>query len=371
LEYQHPDHLHYLYEKPLEVYRSTYPVIEYIYSFLRKKGILPLCVFTPSGIHIDFTVNKSSGTFKRLASLGYVNRSTLEKCRAVYKDDIKREKPVPEEDQKAYYGIGILLEAVSAEAMLKMGQRSVLDLNFMDSFINFSRTPTGILSFDISLYGDPVYMRVMRCAGSLHQKNWINPGKYGTRGAFGKKVLRTVVADRFEPERIIDMMSDISNNDWLKDTSGKIPDCTNGIANLIDWYMWWKGRKYHQQFFREAEAVDTALCSPVDGVRDTGNKPGEEEDYYEGLPELPDYLTPVFKSPYPHALRPTNVENLVKFMFERDVPPGLIVKFLYKALAGIKYTQTKDSNTNWDKYDPFLRAMTYVRVYWTKYKLGR
>ncbi|MEM3342351.1 MAG: hypothetical protein QW728_06620, partial [Thermoplasmata archaeon] len=42
LEYQHPDHLHYLYEHPDEVYKITYPVIEHIYNFLRSKGVDPL-----------------------------------------------------------------------------------------------------------------------------------------------------------------------------------------------------------------------------------------------------------------------------------------------------------------------------------------
>ncbi|MEA2081587.1 MAG: hypothetical protein U9O97_02470 [Elusimicrobiota bacterium] len=344
IEYFNIDNPGKVYTDPEEIFTLMEPAYIKIREVFARFNIIPLTIMTGQGYHFSFKISRFSAADKKLEKIGFVS-DNLKKRYQTMKG--RRKRPVSIRHGKAFDGMGKALEYAVHMVIKELAEENfAIPCVITDVAVGkSSRGQREALSFDLSMYGDPIFMRDIRCPFSTHQKHkmqWYKVGKdiaenLAPRLAIPRNdtPLKKIIETRTSPKKTIE---------YAKTVSCKIPDFSKELLNLLTSYEASKMGDIHRDF---------------DGTRIHTEK--EWPATYDALDplSLPECTRLAVLLPNDNMLRPTNIQNLVRVLMFQGWHPKHIAGLITSKYARKQYNWTE----NWEKYDPASRANFYVRIF--------
>ncbi len=327
------------YWKQERTYNSIEPVYQKLLALFQDFGINPLCIMTGQGYHFSFRVTSSSPVKKQLESLGKLESSLVGKYNSTHG---KRVHKVKIEDGLAFDGMGRLLEYLGHRVFESLRKDYVgMPVVFTDTAIGKNKEA---ISIDLSMYGDPVFMRDVRCPFSLYQKHKIFKCKFGESTSMAIPALITL--PRYAPN-LSELLNVRKSFDaavnYAKTSDTTIPESSAGAERLINSYKRSELYKFHKYF---------------DGAEH--DHPEKWHCTYDrlDLSGLPPCVAHCIGEPNPNILRPTNLQTLTRVLMKQGWHP--------KHIAGLvrsKLERNYQWGPQWFKYDASTRANFYIRIF--------
>jgi len=332
-----------VYLNPKRVFGLMEPVYEEILSEFKKYKINPLVTMTGQGYHFVFKIKRFSVTDKKLESIGYVHSTLKEKYKVIKG---RRKRPVSIRHGKAYDGMGRALEYFVDRVIKNLKKRNYkLPLQITDVAVGRGEVGREAISIDLSMYGDPIYMRDIRCPYSSHQKHKIDVWKVGQHIAMNVPARIALPRKNISLDKMLKAREDYNKAvKYAFFYKTDIPDATKEFARLIDDYRNSSLYRFHREFdkvnFDERNIWDRTYNAFDVSI-------------------LPMCLQYTINFPNPNLLKPTNIQTLVRVFLKLNWHPKHIAGFITS-----KYEEKKFNwNENWDKYDGATRAIFYVRIF--------
>ncbi|MCD6311597.1 MAG: hypothetical protein J7M11_03965 [Elusimicrobia bacterium] len=344
LEYYNKKQRSYIYRHQRKVFEWMEPFIKQINARLDGYGINYIIDTTASGYHYWMKISKKSAVFKMLAEEGFIGASLKEKYAQVFSGDVKRTKPVSENEGRAYDCAGKLLEYISQRIRKEMAPgEAKMDITISDAPVDGSGRHDGFSS-DITQYAHPLYMRVFRVIASLHQKNILYYG--------GKTPATDIVRRKdMSVDEVLDCMWDAGKAVGLfSDFHPRLHYSNEGFEKLFNEYKKSETRKLHKEF---EKAVPAKL--------DIGNEPEKIKKHF------------TVQKANPALLEPSILQKMINHYSARSTEK---LKGLLEIIAGFYdnpsyrwYDNTRYTGIDWRKYDAAQAAHFWGRVYFTQFKL--
>lgn len=328
------------YWKAERTYEAIEPIYQKILAIFQDFGINPLCIMTGQGYHFSLRVSNNTEVKKKLEELGKIESSLYGKYNSVHG---RRKHKVNIGDGIAFDGMGRLIEYVG-HLLYKAIQKDYLGMPvvFTDTAIGGKHKEA--ISIDLSMYGDPVFMRDVRCPFSLYQKHKIFTYKFGE--ATARAIPTMITLPRYAPN-LHELLKIRTNFDaateYARTSDTTIPESSPGVDRLISSYKRSQLYKFHK-YFDSAEHDD----------------PGKWQYTYDrfDISSLPPCVAHCLREPNPHILKPTNLQTLTRVLMKIGWHP--------KHIAGLvrsKLERNYGWGTQWFKYDAATRANFYVRIF--------
>ncbi|HRY28737.1 MAG TPA: hypothetical protein P5079_01725 [Elusimicrobiota bacterium] len=346
LEYVNPRRPGEIFRHPRAIFEKIEPIYRAVQKVLYRFNITPLAILTGQGYHFTFRVRQDSAAHRKLEGLGQVNGSLGDKYRTPRG---RRRAVVGEAIGRSFDGMGRLMEYVGHLVLRELRKQKVDSpvLTFTDVAVGGAGES---VSLDFSMYGDPLYMRDIRCPFSGYQKHKVQVWKVGedvarqvpiqvalpriTGEGRSEWALEDILARRGHYERSAELASACRTD---------IPDVSHSVVNLIDSYTRSALYRFHLAF--DAEPQDPPERWP------------QTYDFFDSR-SLPPCVAHCLATPNDHLLKPTNLQALVRVLMKRGWHP--------KHIAGLvrsKYEKKLDWNMDWAKYDPATHANFFVRQF--------
>ncbi len=332
-----------VYAQPEKIFGLLEPAYKKILEVFARYGIKPLPIMTGQGYHFSFRVSRFSAADKMLEKIGSVSPTLKEKYRTVKG---RRKGAVSIRHGKAFDGMGRILEFVVQTVIRELAEENYsLPCVITDVSVGKTNEEREALSFDLSMYGDPIYMRDIRCPFSTHQKHKLQWYKVGReisenippRIALPRKrmTLKKILDKRKKPEEAVKI---------AEKTSCKIPDFSDQFISLIKEYKKSGLYKIHKDF----DKVEPE--KPADW--------GKTYDLFD-LNSIPECVRYCLLFPNDHLLKPTNLQNLTRVLMFKGWHPKHIAGLVTSKFSRPFYNW----HENWEKYDPATRANFYIRIF--------
>ncbi|MDD5091899.1 MAG: hypothetical protein PHQ23_13410 [Candidatus Wallbacteria bacterium] len=358
------DRSHLLLVIDVEYFSKRYPQIPYLdqdYTFCRLEpfyrlirnglesfGIHPFVLTTGQGYHFVFQVKIGSPAYIELSAIGHME-DTLKGKYEHLAPDTRRARPVTEEEGKAYDGAGRLLEYLY-HLLIEEIRKTGSEIPFLIGDIASGNENMEAVSFDLSGYANPIFMRDIRVAFSTHQKHKAKSYKAGCEAA-------GMIPIQLSVPRVIPGCLDIELGEVLHNrrnyahtanmASGvhcNIPDAGKGVLKLIASYKKSQLYNFHQDFDRTEQEHFTRWHQTYDRF---------------DLGRLPPCVSHALANPNPHLLQPTQLQTLVRVLAGRNW-------WHPKHIAGLirsKYERNHGWEVDFHKYDANTWACTWTRIY--------
>ncbi|MCS7184428.1 MAG: hypothetical protein NZ870_00650, partial [bacterium] len=156
--------------KPENVFLKLEPIYETTKRILYSYGIEPLIIMTGQGYHFVFLVRRNTSAFTKLSKF-----EVLDTLKGKYQSTSKSRKRVVDLDMgAAFEGMGRVMEFVAHQIIKHLKDYKIP--------IHITDVATGgaeLISIDLSMYADPIYMRDIRCPFSTYQKHKVVWYKFG------------------------------------------------------------------------------------------------------------------------------------------------------------------------------------------------
>jgi len=318
--------------------------MQQISARLDKYGINYILDTTASGYHYWMKISKKSAVFRMLAEEGFICESMKEKYAQFFPDDMKRSKPSPEADGRAYDCAGKLLEYISQKVRMEMPRgASEMDITISDAPMSGSGRHDGFSS-DITQYAHPLYMRVFRVIASLHQKNILY---YGGR----TPAVDIVRRKHMSVDDVLDCMWDAGKAAALfRDYRPELKYSNDGFVKLFNEYKESAVRKFHREFENAAPAK-----------MEIGGEPEKINKNFTA------------RKANPALLNPSVLQEMINY-YSRQCPEKLkgmlkIIEGYYNNPSYRWYNNERYTGIDWRKYDAAQAVHFWGRVYFTQYRL--
>lgn len=344
LEYYNKKQRSYIYRHQRKVFSWMEPFIKEISSRLEGYGINYILDTTASGYHYWMKISKKSAVFRAIAEEGFIAESLREKYSLVVPGDVKRSKPVPEEDGRAYDCAGKLLEYLTQKIRQEMPRaKDGIDMTISDSPPAGGARHDGFSS-DITQYAHPLFMRVFRVIASLHQKNILY---YGGRLPAADIVRRK----NMSISKVLDCMWDAGKAVSLfRDFSPALDYSDKGFLKLFSEYKKSVTGKLHREFENAAP---------------------EKLNIDDEPEKIRKYFAP--KKANPSLLEPSVLQGIIEHysaLGAGKLKGALnIIGEYYNDPSYRWYDKERFTGIDWIKYDAAQAAHFWGRVYFTQFKL--
>lgn len=328
------------YFNPERIFTLMEPLYRRIQRTFHRFGIQPLAIMTGQGYHFVFKVNFASRVHAHLIELGRIEKSLITKYNS---PNGRRTRPVPLGVGFAFDGMGRLLEYLAHLLVRDMGEHcNGIPVVCTDTAVGGKREA---IALDLSMYGDPLYTRDIRCPFSTYQKHKLLIGKFGERAAAEIPVLVTLPrSGSMKLQRLLRLRQDLAASQKFAATAeNRIPESSAGVKNLMRAYRASKLYKFHRYF--DSTEHDRPDSWPATYDRfDLG-----------AIPPCAGYC---LRFPNDNILKPTNLQTLVRVLMKQGWHP--------KHIAGLvrsKLERDHGWGRQWVRYDPATRANFYVRLF--------
>ncbi|HNW93156.1 MAG TPA: hypothetical protein PKM88_09650 [bacterium] len=342
IEYFNMDFGGEIYWQPLEVFRRLEPVYQKIMSIFKSYGMRPLMLVTEQNYHFVFRFRRDSPVDNELARIGQLNEALSHKYGI---SSGRRHRFVSYEYGKAYDGLGRVMEQFVYKLIHECRAVTNLPIVITDVAVGPGQHGREAISFDLSAFGDPVYMRDIRCAFSTHQKHKVQIYKVG------EKIAREIPVQITIPRTILNLTQIMHLRRHFRDAadyaaglSCRVPIYTEEMNLLIKEYRESPLFKFHQHYddrYFASPQERRALLAKVD------------------LRALPPCVRQAMEQPNPHLLKPTNLQMLTRVMLKWGWHP--------RDIAGVVWSKYEEKQhgweEDWDRYDEATRANFYVRLF--------
>jgi hypothetical protein len=335
-----------IFRRPREIFEKMEPVYRVVQKVFYRLNITPLAILTGQGYHFSFRVRQDSPAHRALEALGSLNVSVAAKYRQT---GGRRQEPVAYAAGKAFDGMGRLMEYVGHLVVRELRKQKVFSppVTFTDVAVGGAGESVVL---DFSMYGDPLYMRDVRCPFSGYQKHKVQVWKVGRDVAERVPVqvaLPRLTEDGRAERSLDDLLARRASFARAAELAGQcrtdVPDASHSVVNLVDSYKRSALYRFHLDYDRVEQ-----------------DPPEEWPATYDAFdPDtLPPCVVHCLREPNDHLLKPTNLQSLVRVLMKRGWHP--------KHIAGLvrsKYERDLGWRMDWRKYDPATHADFFVRQF--------
>ena len=246
VEYVNFDHPAEPFIDPERIFELLQPVAEEISETLQRYEIPVLRLVSGRGHHFVSRIRRNSAEFRQLVRLGRGSDSLWQIGNQSHLPEGRR---VSEELSRAFAGLGLLMEFLAHGIKRRAAQRSAIPVELTAFEVGPSSRGREMISIDLSEYGDPLHMRMMRGAFTVYLKPWQQPWAVSPNVLENLPPLFIIPMQRLSWRETIPIMRHPGLTTELAHTSSaKIPDATAAIPRLINDYEQSKLAEFHRQF---------------------------------------------------------------------------------------------------------------------------
>jgi hypothetical protein len=342
IEYFNIDHPGDIYLDPARCFELLEPTRLAVRQALDRYGIPYLEIMTGQGYHFSTRIKANTEGDAALIGIGRVNDSVAGK----YAHPTgRRHRYVSKIHGQSFDGMGRLMEYLCQGIMRDARSQSPIPIVTTDVAIGQGRHGREAISLDLSMYGDPVYMRDIRCPFSTHQKHKVMRYKVGDAIAESIPIQTCFpTGDLPLAERLAMRRHFQKTADWASACGSlKIPNSSEAIIRLAEEYQASRLAAFHRNY----DAVEPDAWTEW---------PWTYDRFDPAI--LPPCIAYCLQNPNPHLLKPTNIQALTRTLLFKGWHP--------KHVAGLirsKYERNHGWEGGWAKYDASMRAEFYVRLF--------
>ena len=330
----------YLY--PQETFQKLEPVYNAVLTVFYRFNIIPLVVMTGRGYHFTSRVVLGTGTEKKLEEIGRIEDTLAGKYAT---SSGRRHRSVPFSHGRVFDGMGRLMEYLAHLVMKEVRGKTSIPVVCTEVACQQGKKGREAISLDLSMYGDPIYLRDIRCPFSSYQKHKVERYKVGDEVSERTPVM--VALPRGDLDSLPELLKIRQNFhraiEYATTGTTGIPDQSKGFENLIRSYIRSRLYQFHKYF-------DSEEHNPYWDW-------GKTYDRFD-LNKLPPCVSHALRVPNEHLLKPTNLQILTKVLSGMGWHP--------KHIAGLirsKFERDYGWGSFWLKYDAATRADFYVRTF--------
>ena len=317
------------YLDPERIFRLQEPLVEVIEARLLALGIHYLHVVTGQGHHFVWKIRKCSPVAKAISRLGICTTPDLESV------------PDP-----LFPHVALLMEHLAQ--LIKPEAAAVCEIPVEITAQHVGPGRSGMremLSIDISEYGDPLRSRMIRIPYTVYRKPWIS-GLIERMG-IGEQVpefftlplhemnIRELIERRHDPGTIIALAQRAGVGIPLEET---------GTRNLLESYQNSGLIHFHRKFYARGFGFPS---------------PGKMASVARTIERLPPCARHVLVFPNDLLLKPSGIQLITRSLLAEGWHPRHIADFV----ASIFQDPAYEWGSQWDNYDPVMRAEFYVRLF--------
>jgi len=305
---------------------------------------------TGQGYHFSMQIKRGSKADLMLQEYGKLNDAVQGKYLT---PTTHRHRYVSPLHGKAFDGMGRVMEYLAHKIIREA--KNICDIPITTTDTAVGKSKYGMreaISIDLSMFGDPIYMRDIRCPFSTHQKHKVMRWKVGN-----------YIADKIPIQLSLPRIKGVSLNDlfemrrnyrkaanYAKSVKCFIPDVSDNFIKLIEEYR-------HSDLYRFHKYFDSMQQEAWWDWPKTYDRYNPDE--------LPPCVAHCLKEPNPHLLKPTNIEALTRTLLSKGWHPQHIA-----GLIRSKFERNYGWTEDWTRYDATTRALFYVRLFAGKIATG-
>ena len=340
IEYVNFDRPEEAFLNPERAFGLQVPVQKTIESLLASYGIAPLHLLSGRGHHFVWRIAQDSPAFLSLQKLGH---GSLSLWNAI------ADHPAPDgaiastDLARAFAGLGQVMEFLAHRVKGIAARASEIPVELTAIEVGPSARGREMVSLDISEYGDPLTVRLLRVPFSVYFKPWQQ------RGAIADEVLSEMrplfiipPGGRTLPEALPIMRSPGLTADLAATARTEIPDGSGAMEHLIADYEASSLRQFHDDFYAQEQEPPERWPATYDRVP---------------LEAWPACGRLILEQPNDLLLRPSCIQRVVRVLLALGWHPRQIA-----GLIRSKY----ERDFGWTQFtgcDPATRADFYVRVF--------
>ena len=163
VEYFNMDFPGKVYLQPEEVFTKMEVVYRAILKVFQRLDIYPLVIMTGQGYHFAFQIKRESKTNKALEKIGKLS-DNLASTRDLSADNLEALR-----FNLAHDGMGRILEYISHLVIKEVRLHTQIPVVCTDTAVGKGGEGREAINLDLSMYGDPMNIRDVRCAFSSYQ----------------------------------------------------------------------------------------------------------------------------------------------------------------------------------------------------------
>ena len=337
---------HKLYADPVaqkEFFNHTLPVINFLETLLRSRGMPYILDYTPSGAHILFQNLLGYRATEELKNIGHLEEDLIKACNYIDPHDIRRWHGISPGAARVFSGLGKIAEYIALLTMETFRDNASEGL----LPVTISDIHDRCLNFDNSWSEGSPFMRSIRSPFSLHKKNQEKYGKYlqpPLVDVIGTYFDGHTAIEETNIEVIFECMWDLEQAaHHAQKFSGFIPCSNDTLIDFIGEYKFSDLYGFHQEFDRQE---DIPRGSALEFARKEGN--------------IPDWTRNILHFPNPAALQPQKMIGLVyDFLIHAQWKPKHIANVLRDIYQNPAFNWTQD----FIKYPAEAKANFWARTY--------
>ena len=342
VEYFNLDYLGEPYLYPEETFKKLEPVYNAVLTVFHRLNIIPLVIMTGRGYHFTSRVALGTEAEKKLGEIGRIQDTLAGKYAT---SSGRRHRSVSYSHGCVFDGMGRLMEYLAHLVMKEAKGKTSIPVVCSEVACEPGIRGREAVSLDLSMYGDPIYLRDVRCPFSSYQKHKMEKDKLGDEVYERTPVMVTLPRRGLEslPELLKIRQNFRQAVEYAATGSTVIPDLSKSFENLIRSYKRSRLYQFHKYF--DSEEHDTYW---------------DWEKTYDrfDLHSVPPCASHALSTPNDHLLKPTNLQILTKVLAGMGWHP--------KHIAGLirsKFERDHGWGNLWLKYDAATRADFYVRTF--------
>jgi len=344
VEYFNLDHPGEIYFDQVGIFNRLEPVYQAILETFVSYEIKPLTLMTGQGYHFSFQIQAGTKAALLLEDIGRINPSLVERYKNCGSNS-KRSREVSLRYGKSFDGMGRVMEFLTHQAMRLSTERTDLPLVITDIAIGKGPREREAISFDLSCFGDPVFMRDLRCAFSTHQKHKVQRWKVGDAIADGTPIQIAIPRKHLSLEDTIALRRHFAHAaEYAASVNCFIPNYSADIKNLIQNYMDSPLHRFHRWFDSEAQHLPREWPATYGAMN------------YEDVPPC---VRIALEQPNDLLLKPTNLQTLTRCLLAQGWHPQHIAGLVYSRwISGPGWPENQ-----WQDFDAQSRSSFYIRTF--------
>jgi hypothetical protein len=317
------------------------PVRREIQTNLLSYGVAPLHLLSGRGHHFLWRIRRDSDSFTRLAHLARMPASLRDRYnQKVFRSGLKIDHALG----NAFISLGRMIEYFAAEIKKRVAPTLRLPIELSAIEVGPGARGREMISFDISQYGDPLYVRFTRAAYSRYLK--ISGGSGTGSNQAGRDLPPLFVVPFFEMNlsEALQVMRDPKAVVALASHApATIPDCSEGTENLLNAYLSSELAQFHSDFYAEEPYPPQKWAETYDRI---------------DMNQLPACVQFLLQNPNDLLLRPSGIRRAVITLLSLGWHPRHIA-----GLIQSRFEHDFGWKNYWKSYDPATRAEFFTRVF--------
>jgi len=341
VEYVNMDFPGHIYLHQRDTFRRLESIYEVILGVFDRFEIGPMVNVTGQGYHFAFQIQSATRADLRLEKLGRI----IDSVKAKYESSgSKRHRPVSLRHGLSFDGMGRVMEYLAHAIIGESAGKVSLPLTTTDVAVGNGEKGREAISLDLSCFGDPLFMRDLRCAFSTHQKHKMDVWKVGKTISEDTPIQVAIPRKDIDLDRVFSLRRNFAAAAaFARDVHCFIPDYSVNFNKVIDEYLESRLCEFHRWFDsveqdhwtewnRTYRAMDLNIVPPC--VRQPLIRPND------------------------NLLKPTNLQTLTRCLLARGWHPKHIA-----GLVRAKWEGHHEWGDLWSQFDAGSRSSFYVRMF--------